>query len=141
LELRIARFRTTRLENPDMAAPRSELLYTVDEYLALERAADERHVFLDGRIHAMAGESGEHRDISVNLVGTLYNQLKGTPCRAGTKDTKVRSGPVPHSGRDASGMFSYPDIVVICGESEYHDAYTDVILNPAVIIEVLSPAT
>jgi Uma2 family endonuclease len=124
-----------------MASPRPQPVFTVDEYLALERAAEERHEFLDGRIYAMAGESGEHGDISVNLVVTLGNQLKGTPCRARVKDTKVRSGPVPQPRQSAGGMFSYPDVVVICGEPEYHDAYTDVILNPAVIAEVLSPAT
>jgi Uma2 family endonuclease len=124
-----------------MASPKRQLIYTVDEYLALERAAEERHEFLDGRIYAMAGESSEHGDISVNLVATLVNQLKGTPCRARTKDTKIRSGPDPKPRQGASGMFSYPDVVVICGEPEYHDGYTDVILNPTVIVEVLSPET
>jgi Uma2 family endonuclease len=124
-----------------MASSRRQAVVTVDEYLTLERAAEERHEFLDGRIFAMAGESGEHGDISVNLVATLASQLKGTPCRARTKDTKVRSGPVPQPRQSTSGMFSYPDVVVICGEPEYHDAYTDVILNPTIIAEVLSPAT
>jgi Uma2 family endonuclease len=96
---------------------------------------------LDGQIYAMAGESGEHADISANLVGIFVSQLKGTPCRARTKDTKVRSGPAPTSGRNTSGMYSYPDVVVVCGEPEYHDENTDVIVNPAVIVEVLSPTT
>jgi len=114
-------------------------LITVDEYLALERTAEERHEYLDGQILAMAGESGEHGDITVNLVVTLGTQLKGTPCRARTKDTKVRSGPSVLHG--TSGLFSYPDIVVICGEPSYHDAHRDVILNPTAIIEALSPST
>ena len=124
-----------------MGLPRTKPLFTVDQYLALERASEERHEFLDGQIYDMAGESGEHGDISVNLVAAVHNQLKGTPCRARSKDTKVRSGPEPRSPQSTSGMFSYPDLVVICGEPEYHDAHSDIVLNPTVIGEVLSPST
>jgi Uma2 family endonuclease len=124
-----------------MSMPQPRPIFTVDEYLALERASDERHEYIDGQIYAMAGESGAHGDISVNLVIALGNQLKGTRCRARTKDTKVRSGPVPKLGRNTSGMFCYPEVVVVCGEPEYHDAQTDVVLNPTAIIEVLSPST
>ncbi len=113
--------------------------YTVDQYLNWERQADERSEFVDGEIYAMAGESGAHGDISMNLAGMLQNQLKGTPCRARTKDSKVRSGAMKeHLGR---GMISYPDMVVICGEVEYHDDQKDVIVNPKVILEVLSDST
>src|SRR6266404_3743055 len=97
--------------------------YTIDDYLRIERASEERNTYLDGEVYAMAGESEEHGDISANLVASLVTQLKGTPCRARTKDTKVRSGPSPMPGKSTSGMFSYPDIVVICGETEFHDAY------------------
>lgn len=124
-----------------MHLPKPRPLFTVDEYLALERAAEERHEYLDGEIFAMAGESGEHGDISVNLAASLHAQLKGTPCRARSKDTKVRSGPSPRGHQNTSGLYSYPDLVVICGEPEYHDAFRDVILNPTVILEVLSPST
>jgi Uma2 family endonuclease len=123
-----------------MRVPKSHP-YTVDEYLAPERASDGRHEYLDGKIYAMAGESGEHGDISANLVATLVNQLKGTSCRARPKDTKVRSGPIPMTGQNIKGMFSYPDVVVVCGKPEYHDAIRDVILNPAAIVEVLSEST
>lgn len=98
-------------------------------------------MFLDGEIYLMAGESLPHGDISVNLIAALATQLKGKPCRALTKDTKVRSGPIPLAGRGSQGFFSYPDILVVCGEPEYHDTLQDVILNPTVIVEVLSPAT
>lgn len=124
-----------------MASPKGRPRLTVDEYLEMERASEVRHVYLDGQIYAMAGESWEHGDITVNLVTTVANQLKGTPCRARIKDTKVRSGPIPMSGQSVSGMFSYPDILVLCGEPEYHDAFTDIILNPTAIMEVLSPGT
>jgi Uma2 family endonuclease len=124
-----------------MGSPKAKRSYTVAKYLQLERAADERHEFLDGKILEMASEGGEHADISVNLAGTLGSQLKGKPCRARTKLTKVRSAPVRLVHVSKRGMYSYPDIVVICGEPEYHDEFRDVILNPAVIVEVLSPST
>lgn len=107
----------------------------------MERAAEERHEYIDGQIYAMAGESAEHADITVNLVASLVNQLKGSSCRVRSKDTKVRSGPDPKPRHGSSGLFSYPDLVVICGEPLYHDAVADVVLNPTAIIEVLSPAT
>lgn len=124
-----------------MPQPHIQPRYTVDEYLARERAAETRHEYLDGEILAMAGESLEHGTITVNLVGLFYLQLKGKPCQALTKDTKVRSGPIPLSGRSTQGLFSYPDIVIVCGDPEFHDAYRDIILNPTAMVEVLSPAT
>lgn len=131
-----------RSENSIMAAPKVPPRFTVNQYLSLERRAAERHEYVDGFVWAMAGESGAHADISANIMGSLVTQLKGKPCRARTKDTKVRSGPIPRSpGGDLTGMYSYPDVVVVCGEPVYHDDHEDVVLNPAVIIEVLSPAT
>lgn len=123
-----------------MAIRKSELLYTIEEYLAMEREAEERHEYLDGYIIGMSGESEAHGEISANIAGLLHPQLRGTPCRMRIKDTKVRSGPTPHLG-SRKGLFSYPDFVVICGEPNYHDKHTDVGLNPTVIIEVLSAST
>jgi Uma2 family endonuclease len=124
-----------------MAFVPTQQRWTIDEYLSMERVAEERHEYLDGVVYTMAGESPEHADICTNLVGELRGQLRGTPCRVRTKDTKVRSGPVGQPQRSAQGLFSYPDLVVICGEPQYHDIHRDVVLNPAVIIEVLSPST
>lgn len=113
--------------------------YTLEQYLEIEREADERSEFVDGEIYAMAGESGRHGDVSANLVGIFVAELRGKPCRTRTKDTKVRSGSLKERfGRD---MISYPDIVIICGEPEYHDKHKDVVLNPTVIVEVLSDST
>ena len=115
---------------------------TVADYLRMEWEADERHVYIDGEIFAMAGESDFHADISANLVGELHAQLKGKRCRVRTKDTKVRSGPAgPRPLRDTAGMYSYPDVVIVCGEPEYFDDRRSVVTNPTVIIEVLSPST
>lgn len=124
-----------------MASRRSQPLYSIEEYLALERASEERHEYIDGCIYAMAGETGEHADICTNLVRVVSTQLLGASCRARSIGTKVHSGPTPRHSPSTEGFFSYPDLVVICGEPQYHDEHTDVILNPAVIIEVLSEAT
>jgi Uma2 family endonuclease len=124
-----------------MSLPQTITRYTVDEYLALERESEERHEYLDGQIYAMAGESIEHADISVNLVVELRSQLKGTPCRVWTKDSKVLSGPAIRSYKSIKGLFSYPDIVVVCGEPRFLNEHRDVLLNPTLIIEVLSPST
>jgi Uma2 family endonuclease len=124
-----------------MGLPKLTPRFTVDQYLAIERASPERNEYLDGVIYAMAGESPEHGIISVNITGILHAQLKGTPCFALTKDSKVRSGPEAASRNVSRGMFSYPDIVVVCGEPLFHDDKRDVILNPHVIVEVLSPST
>lgn len=121
-----------------MAQPKI-YLYSFDEYLETERKADERSELIDGEIYAMAGESGKHGDISANFLGLLIAALRGSECRARTKDAKVKSGALKE--RFGRGMISYPDLVVICGEPEYHDKFKDVVLNPAVIIEVLSDAT
>jgi Uma2 family endonuclease len=124
-----------------MSMPKYEPTYTVDQYLEIDRASDERYVYLDGEIFLMAGESPAHGDISVNIVVSLGGQLIDSPCRLRSKDTKVRSGETPLLGHSTKGMFSYPDVVVICAEPEYHDAIRDVILNPTAIVEVLSPGT
>jgi len=125
-----------------MSLPSRHVSYSVEEYLALEREAEERHEYLDGQIYAMAGESPEHGAICTNLNGQLYNQLRGKPCQTFSKDMKVRSGPTPKPGQTMKGLFSYPDLLVVCGELRFHDQYRDVLLNPVVvIIEVLSPTT
>jgi len=124
-----------------MSLPHSQVTYTVEEYLELERQSEERHEYLDGQVYAMAGESEEHGDICMNLSRIISTQLLGKPCRARSKDTKVRSGPDPTHRHSAKGLYSYPDLVVVCGERQYHDQHRDVLLNPTVIIEVLSPST
>ncbi|MCE9530957.1 MAG: Uma2 family endonuclease [Planctomycetes bacterium] len=124
-----------------MGLPKAKPKVTIDEYLVSERASADRHIYIDGEVFAMAGESGEHGDISSNALVSIGSQLRGKECRARTKDTKVLSGPILSSGQTTRGFFSYPDIVVICGEPEYHDLEKDVVLNRTAIIEVLSPST
>ncbi len=126
-----------------MGQPQTEpKLMTEAEYLAFERAAlDERHFFVDGEIFAMSGESHRHGRVSANLSRWILVQLDGKPCQAYLKDMRVRSGPIAAATKNASGMYSYPDVVVFCGEPEFLDATEDVLLNPKAVFEVLSPST
>ncbi len=121
----------------------TERLYTVEEYLAFERESEERHEYLDGVLYAMAGESPAHADISANLVYELMRQLRERPCRVRIKDTKVFSGsPLQAQLRKSrKGLFSYPDIVVVCDEPRYLEHHPEVLINPQVLIEVLSAST
>lgn len=123
--------------------PKKEPLYTVEAYLAFEREAEERHEYLDGVIYDMAGESPAHGDISANLVYEFMRKLRDKPCRVRFKDTKVFSGSplLAQLRKSRKGLFSYPDIVVICDEPRYLDHHQDVLVNPQVLIEVLSDST
>jgi Uma2 family endonuclease len=124
-----------------MGLAQKVLLYSEEEYLALEREADERHEYIDGEIYAMAGETDPHSIITINLAAEFRNQLKGRDCAALSPNMKVRSGPDPKFSRTLKGFFSYADLMVACGKRLYHDDHQDVLLNPTVIIEVLSENT
>jgi Uma2 family endonuclease len=119
---------------------RDHPLFTIENYLTLERAAEERHEYLHGCVYAMAGESPNHGRICVNLTRRLAAQLDGSPCEVFSKDLKVRCGPTPQPGSH-EGLYAYPDLVVVCGPIQFHDQVQDVVLNPTVILEVLSPST
>lgn len=116
-----------------MGLPKRESYFTPEEYLAFERAAKSKHEYLDGQIYAMAGGSPQHNQICFNLAGELHPQLKGTMCIGYTSDQKIRTDPMD--------LFSYPDLTIVCGPPSFHDKHKDVILNPTVIIEVLSEST
>ena len=123
------------------AQPVTKPLYTVEEYLQMERASEVRHEYLDGEIFEMAGETIAHGDISTNLTRIISTQLLGTPCRTLSKDTKIQSGWLPRPRRMMKGLFSYPDVVIVCGTPRTHEEYKDILLNPTVIIEVLSESS
>lgn len=124
-----------------MAQPIPQPLFTEEEYLTFERDAFERREYLDGVIYAMAVQSPNHGIISTNLIRLLGNQLLETSCDIFTKDMKIRSGPLFASKRSRKGLFSYPDLVIVCGELQTLGEHEDVITNPLVIIEVLSEST
>ncbi len=122
-----------------MGLPQTNPAYSFDDYLAQEREEEFRQEYLDGQVYAMAGETLEHSTICANVSGELYAQLKGKPCRTLSPNMKVLSG--NYSPGQTKGLFSYPDISVVCGEPKFHDGRRDVLLNPTLIIEVLSPGT
>jgi Uma2 family endonuclease len=111
----------------------AEPLYTAEAYLALERAADHKSELVNGRIYAMSGASMQHMRIVRNLVINLGNRLSGGPCEVFSNDLRVKVAP--------TGMYTYPDVMALCTPPRLEDSHLDTLLNPAVIIEVLSPST
>ncbi len=115
------------------AQPESRPL-TADEYLEIDRAAvDEKFEFIDGDIVSMAGGSLMHSFIASNILLALGSQLRGKPCRVVGSDLRVQI--------EREGRYCYPDLVVVCGEPELRDDRRDTLVNPTVLIEVLSPST
>jgi Uma2 family endonuclease len=113
------------------AAPKAKL--TPAEYLAVERKAAFKSEYLNGEAFAMAGASLPHTRIKDNIARALNNQFQGGPCIAVTSDLRVKVS--------ATGLYTYPDVVVYCGPPEMEDDRRDTLLNPKVIIEVLSDST
>ena len=116
-----------------MASTRREPFFSANDFLVYERAASERHECLAGNIYTMAGENSRHSTICFNLYAITGNQLRGTGCRGFSPNMKVVT--------DNRTMYSYPDLTIVCGKPEFYDQNDDVLLNPTVIYEVLSPAT
>jgi Uma2 family endonuclease len=104
-----------------------------EEYLAIERHAETRSEYLDGEMFAMTGGSRKHNLIVTNVVRELSLQLKKRPCEVYPNDQRVR---IPETG-----LYTYPDIVVVCGEPRFEDESFDTLLNPVLIVEVLSHTT
>ena len=112
----------------------SHEIFTLDEYLALERASERRFEFRNGVVVCMSGGTVEHAAISANIVGHLFNRLAGSRCRAFGADLAVR---VP-----AGPPYRYPDASVVCGDVSYTviDA-RHAVDNPVLIVEVLSKSS
>ena len=106
---------------------------TPKEYLEIERNAEFKSEYYNGEMFALAGASYVHNKISSNIHVSLANQLKGKVCQVFQSDLKIME--------QISGLFTYPDIVTICGKPEFYDEEKDVIVNPTVIMEVLSKST
>lgn len=113
------------------AAPKRKL--TAAEYLAIERVAEFKSEFFNGEMFAMAGASREHNTVKDNLIGELYGQLKGGPCRTCSSDQRLKV--------DRTGLYTYPDILIVCGKAEYDPDDRDTLVNPQVVFEILSPTT
>ncbi len=114
------------------SALRAEYLITPEAYLAGERVSGEKHEYLAGVVHAMAGTTVNHDRIAVNMLIALGNQLRGKLCEVFSSDVKVRID------RDAASFFYYPDLVVDCSRTPGASLYAN---EPKAIFEVLSPDT
>lgn len=107
---------------------------TPEEYLAIERESEERHEYLDGEMFLMSGGTEQHALISANVLGELHGQMKRTDCRVYSSDFRVF---IPRTG-----LYTYPDAVIVCGETVLvDDGHRDTLLNPTLIVEVLSSST
>lgn len=115
-----------------MSLPQPSLL-TPQEYLDLERKSEIRSEYIAGEMFAMSGASRRHGLIAGNFFRELSSQLRDKACEAHKSDLRVKVSP--------TGMYTYPDIVALCGEPEIEDEHVDTLLNPSVIIEVLSDST
>lgn len=107
--------------------------YTLEDYLKLEEYANVKHEYLDGAIHAMAGGSPEHGAITMRVGAALIPQLRGRGCTVYSSDVRVRVR--------ASGLSTYPDLSVGCGERETDPRDPQALVDPVVLVEVLSPST
>jgi len=107
--------------------------FTVAEYVALERASNRKHEFIDGAIVAMAGARPPHNILSANVTAALVTLARGRDCATMTSDQRVH---VP-----ATRLYAYPDVSVTCGERRYDDSDPPSLLNPTVLVEVTSDST
>jgi Uma2 family endonuclease len=111
----------------------AERVYTAEEYLALEREADHKSEFVNGRIYAMSGASFAHNLIVLNIGAEIRALLRGGPCSVVVNELRVKS--------PWTEMYTYPDVVALCEPPKLEDEHLDTLLNPAVIVEVLSQST
>src|SRR5437899_9330295 len=107
--------------------------YTPEEYLALEQKEDYKSEYANGQVIAMAGASRSHNLIAGNLYREVSQQLRGRPCEAYISDMRVKVS--------RTGLYTYPNVVVVYGEINFEDVHNDTLLNPTAIVEVLSAST
>ena len=111
----------------------SKQKYSIEEYLAMEEAATEKHDYYQGEIFAMSGPKFQHVLVATNILSALKQKLKGKPCQPLSSDMRVHI--------EQNTLFTYPNISVVCGEPEFLNNDEWNLLNPAVIFEMLSPST
>ena len=106
---------------------------TPDEYLEIERVAEFKSEFFAGEMFAMAGGTPQHSLIATNLAREFGNLLKGGDCAAYNADLRIKI--------EATGLYTYPDLSVICGPLQFDEGTNDTVINPTVLVEVLSDST
>lgn len=108
-------------------------LLTEEQYLEIERKAERKSEFHNGEMFAMAGAGAAHNRLVWNLIGRLSGQLAPERCQGYPSDMRVRVS--------STGLYTYPDLVIVCGEPKFLDQKRDILLNATLIVEVLSPST
>ena len=106
---------------------------TPEQYLELERKAEYKSEYFNGEMFAMAGAKEAHNLLVANLVAAIHRQIRERPCRVYPSDMRVHV--------NSTGLYTYPDVTGLCGERLFVDGQTDTLLNPGLIVEVLSPST
>lgn len=116
-----------------MSSPALKIHRSPQDYLTFERQSPGKHEYENGKLHAMAGASRKHNLISGNLYLGLRTRLRNRRCEAFMSDMRVLI--------EETGLYTYPDVVVSCGQPAFQDAENDTLLNPTFIAEILSPST
>jgi Uma2 family endonuclease len=111
----------------------AKLRFSPEEYLDQERQAQHRSEYYSGEIFAMAGASQRHNLIASNMVRELSTQFRGRPCQTYASDMRVKVS--------VTGLYTYPDVVAVCGDIQFEDEDRDTLLNPVIVVEVLSKST
>ncbi|QNF31690.1 Uma2 family endonuclease [Adhaeribacter swui] len=114
-------------------AVQTKKFITPEEYLATEREANFKSEYYQGEVFALAGTGNNHNIITANLIIALGNNFRGKNCRVYPSDMRLH---IP-----LNGLYTYPDVLAVCGEKQFLDEKKDTILNPVLIVEVLSPST
>jgi len=115
-----------------MSSQPHEVFYPYEQYVWLERSSNTKHEYLDGQIYAMGGGSPEHAALAAAIITSLGNQLAGTKCRTYSSDLRIRT---------TSGLTTFPDVAVVCGVVEIDTTELQAVVNPTLLVEVLSPST
>ena len=116
-----------------MALPHDAMTMTEAEYLVFERGSEIKHEYIDGEAFAMTGASRAHNLISVNVITSLRTQLRGKPCQVYPSDMRVKI--------EGLRQYTYPDLSVACGTVQFTRDEPESLLNPTLIVEILSPST
>lgn len=116
-----------------MASAQTNPVFSIKDYLEYDRIAPERHELLGGKIYPMVSENVRHSTICFNLYAITGNGLRGKNCRGFAPTMKIAT--------NNQRLYAYPDLAIVCGKPEFYDEKGDVLLNPTIIFEVLSPST
>src|SRR5438094_3046600 len=119
------------MENDVSTHPKTWI--TPEEYFELERKAEIKSEYLDGEMFAMSGVTRQHSTILINITAELHNQFVDRPCEVHGPDLRVKVS--------RTGLYTYPDLIAVCGEPRFEDEHFDTLLNPHLVIEVLSDST